>query len=69
MQRNPAANQGTAHPMARLNEWQICGIMARYLQGEEQKSIAKDCGVTKPHVCRIVHRHVWGHLFDQRETE
>lgn len=55
--------RGSRHGIARLNELQVCGIMARYLQGKQQNHIAAEYGVSPNTICRIVNRTVWQHIF------
>ena len=55
--------RGSKHGMASLNEWSVCGIMARYLKGVPSNQIAHEFGVTPTHISRIINRKSWEHLF------
>jgi len=59
----PGIRKGALNGRARLDEWAVCGIMARLLQGETQAGLARAYGVSHPTVNGIATGRTWGHLF------
>jgi hypothetical protein len=57
--------RGSQSPLAKLNEWQVIGIMAQWLQGTQQKQIAERYGLFPLTVGLIVRGKTWRHLFQE----
>jgi hypothetical protein len=55
--------RGSQHPQAKVNEWQVIGIMARWLQGVPQVRLAQEFAVCKQTIHNIVNGRAWRHLF------
>lgn len=54
-QRHGTQSQGEKHYRARLTTVQVIEIRLRFKNGDNQKTIAKDFGIGRDHVSRIVH--------------
>lgn len=57
--RNGKARIGAKHPFAKLTESDVLDIRRRAAQGESQRSIAKDCGISRATVGDIISRRTW----------
>jgi HNH endonuclease len=47
----------------KLDSGQVAEIRLRHAAGETRKSLAQEFGVCVPHVCDIVNRRTWRHLY------
>jgi len=56
---------GSRNPMAKLNELQVCGIMARFLQSVAIRQIAREFPVSRAKVSQIVKGRAWKHIFTE----
>lgn len=57
--------KGSENHMAKLNEWQACGIMARLLQGRTVPQVAEEFGVRVKCVDKIRGLERWAWLFGE----
>lgn len=57
--------RGEQVPSAKLSNWQVITIMARWLQGVTQYALAKEYGVNFVTVHDIVTGKTWKHLFKE----
>ena len=55
--------QGILNPTAKLNEWQVCGIVARYLQGVSYTQIAEEFNMSYGFIYQIIICRTWKSLF------
>lgn len=55
--------KGSRHPFAKLNEWQVCGIMAQMLMNRKPKDLGRDYGVVRAVVYGIYNGKGWKQLF------
>lgn len=53
---------GSAASMAKLTEGQIPEVRARCASGETQTAVARDLGVTRGTIYKILHRECWGQV-------
>ena len=56
--------KGGLNGRAKLNDWKVCGIMARYLQGISQSQVAKEFNISEITIARICAKKSWAHLFN-----
>jgi len=64
--RNRKGRQAWGSAMNRpdgLNEWLVCGIMARYLQGISCRQLAREFGISSSTAARIINGKIWARLF------
>lgn len=54
--------KGTKHPNCFLDPEQVIEIRSRALQGENQKELAREFGISQGHVSDIKLKKTWGHL-------
>ena len=62
MKKRNRSAKGEAHGRAKLSEVDIKTIRDRYIRGSKMhglSAIAKDFGVARPTVSKIVNRHIW----------
>lgn len=60
--KEPRSNlKGESHPMAKLNEQQVCCIRQESTQGLSQRQLAIRYNVSRRTIVDIVHRHSWQH--------
>lgn len=57
-----ADQKGVKHPLARLTDSDVIAIRQRHEAGEGHQSIARDYGVTRQAIYRIVTRRAWAHI-------
>lgn len=54
--------RGADHPNARLTENEVLAIRRRAAEGEQQRVLANEYGVSESHLHRILKRAVWAHV-------
>lgn len=55
--------RGSEAGPAKLNDWQACGVMTRWLMGATYTQVAAEFGITRQQVSNIVNGRQWAHLF------
>jgi hypothetical protein len=55
-------SKGEHRPLSKLTEAQVLSIRGRYALGEMQKDLAKEHGVARVTVYKIVHGKSWAYL-------
>lgn len=61
--RNPSLiRKGSSIPQAKLTDLQVLEIMKRIKNGEMQKTIAPDYGISRQAICAIANGRNWSHL-------
>lgn len=53
---------GSGHHAARLTEADVVRMRERYAEGEPQRALATDYGLSVGHVCKIVNGIRWRHV-------
>ena len=61
--------KGSRHVFSKLNEWQVCSIMAQLLMGRKQTHVAKEFNVTGTVAWGIYNGKGWRHLFLQADLD
>ena len=66
MKTNPLSSQGPprgeAHSNSKLNEKKVRRMRALHLKGFGYDRLAKEFGVSKPTVQRVILRRTWAHV-------
>lgn len=56
--------RGSQSGKAKLTEWAVCAIMARWLQGTPKKQIAREFNVSDFCIRSIISGRTWSHLWE-----
>lgn len=54
--------RGSKHGMSKLSERDVLDIRQGYEDGQTQRELASQFGITQPHISSIVRRQIWTHI-------